>query len=144
LLHCPNAANLVSRLFAFGANSSVAGLKPGGAKARVFASFAARCRSEYTQLSPHPERWAQLVSGLGVMWRTQPNFTKQQLVEIKSPTVISDGEYDEIIKPEHTEQISQQIPNARLMIQPDVSHFAMLQNVTQFNQALVEALSDAN
>ncbi len=136
--------NLVTGLFAFGANSTVGGLKPGGARAPVFASYAARCASEYTQLSPHPERWPQLTAGLGAMWRTQPNFTKKQLAMIQSPTVISDGEYDEVIKREQTELLSQQIPNAKLTIQPGVSHFAMLQNPTQFNRALVEFLSTAN
>jgi pimeloyl-ACP methyl ester carboxylesterase len=135
---------LVAKLFAFGANSTVSGLKAGGSKTPVFASYMARCASEYKQLSPHPERWPQLTSGLGVMWRTQPSFTKEQLATIKSPTVIADGEYDEIIKREHTEQISRQIPNARLLIQPAVSHFAMLQNPTQFNQAVMEFLSAAN
>jgi pimeloyl-ACP methyl ester carboxylesterase len=135
---------LVTKLFAFGANSSVSGLKPGGSKTPVFASYIGRCASEYAHLSPHPERWSQLTSGLGVMWRTQPSFTKEQLATIKPPVVVSDGEYDEIIKREHTEQISQQIPNSRLLIQPAVSHFAMLQNPTQFNQAIVEFLATAN
>jgi pimeloyl-ACP methyl ester carboxylesterase len=133
--------DLVTRLFAFGANSSVGGLRPGGARTPVFASYAARCAREYKQLSPHPERWSELVSGLGVMWRSQPNFTKPQLAVIKPPTVVSDGEYDEIIKHEHTEQIARQIPNARLVIQPSVSHFAMLQNPDQFNQELAKFLT---
>jgi pimeloyl-ACP methyl ester carboxylesterase len=132
---------LVSKLFAFGANSSVGGLKAGGARTPVFASYAARCAREYAQLSPHPERWPQLTGGLGVMWRTQPNFAKRQLAAITAPAVISDGEYDEIIKREHTEQIAREIPKARLMILPAVSHFAMLQNAAQFNQALTEFLS---
>lgn len=135
--------NLVTRLFAFGANSTLGGLKPGGSKSPVFASYAARCAIEYRHLSPHPERWAQLTSGLGAMWRSQPNFSAQQLGAIKSPTVISDGEYDEIIKREHTEQIARQIPNAKLMIQPSVSHFAMLQNPPQFNRAVAEFLTAA-
>ena len=115
----------------------------GGSKSPVFASYAARCAIEYRHLSPHPERWAQLTSGLGAMWRSQPNFSAQQLGAIKSPTVISDGEYDEIIKREHTEQIARQIPNAKLMIQPSVSHFAMLQNPPQFNRAVAEFLTAA-
>jgi pimeloyl-ACP methyl ester carboxylesterase len=135
---------LVSRLFAFGANTTVAGLKPGGARTRVFGLFASRCKAEYARIAPHPERWPQLSSGLGAMWRSEPNFTSQQLATIKSATVISDGEYDEIIRREHTEEISREIPNARLMIQPDVSHFAMLQNPAQFNRALDETLSAAN
>jgi pimeloyl-ACP methyl ester carboxylesterase len=131
----------VTKLFAFGANSSVDGLKPGGARSRIFVAFAARCLIEYARLSPHPERWLQLVEGLRVMWRTQPAFTKQKLASIKSPTAVSDGEYDEIIKREHTEQMCAQIPGARLLIQPAVSHFAMLQDAPQFNRVLMEFLT---
>jgi pimeloyl-ACP methyl ester carboxylesterase len=132
---------LVTRLFAFGANSSLDGLKAGGARNKVFAAFTTRSKAEYGALSPHPERWPQLVDGLRAMWRREPNYAKPQLAKITAPTAISDGEYDEIIKPEHTRQIALDIPGARLMIQPRVSHFAMLQNPDQFNQTLIEFLA---
>jgi pimeloyl-ACP methyl ester carboxylesterase len=134
----------VSRLFAFGANSTVAGLKPDGAKSQVFATFTNRSKTEYAQLSPHPERWPQLVDGLRGMWRTEPKFTKKDLAAIKIPTAISDGEYDEIIKRDDTEGMARAIPDARLVIQPGVSHFAMLQNPAQFNEALIGFLSAPN
>ena len=132
--------NLVSKLFAFGANSTLAGLVPNGAKAPVFASYVTRTKGEYTRLSPHPEKWPQLVTGLGAMWHTQPNFTQQQLRTIKSPTAVSDGEHDEIIKLDHTKEISRQIPGSQLLILPDVSHFAMLQKPAQFNEKLLQFL----
>jgi pimeloyl-ACP methyl ester carboxylesterase len=134
----------VSRLFAFGANSSLDGLKANGARSPVFASFSARCRIEYAVLSSYPERWGQLVEGLRVMWRTEPNFTKQKLAAVNLPTTISDGEYDEIIKRDHTEMMAHAIRDARLVIQPGVSHFAMLQNPAQFNDALMEFLTVTN
>jgi len=130
----------ISRLFAFGANSSPDGLKPGGSRNQVFASYVARCRAEYSQLSLHPERWPQLVTGLGAMWRTEPNFTKAMLATIKLPVVISIGEHDEIIRRDHSERLAKLIPGARLTIQPGVSHFGMLQNPGQFNSAVVELL----
>ena len=70
------------------------------------------------------------------MWRTQPEFTKQMLGSIKMPTVVSDGEYDELIRREETELMAREIPGARLLILPDVSHFAMLQNPSQFTAVL--------
>jgi pimeloyl-ACP methyl ester carboxylesterase len=51
----------VSKLFVFGANSSVDGLKAGGAKSYVFSMFLNRSRREYYQLSPNPEKWPQLI-----------------------------------------------------------------------------------
>jgi pimeloyl-ACP methyl ester carboxylesterase len=78
------------------------------------------------------------------MWRTEPNFTKQKLATVKIPTTVSDGEYDEIIKLDHTKELARAIPGARLAIQPEVSHFAMLQNAAQFNKALVDFLTTQN
>ncbi len=131
----------VSKLFAFGANSSAEGLKANGAGSAVFVRFASRCRTEYALLSPHPERWPQLLGGLRIMWRTEPNFSKRDLAAVKTATTISDGEHDEIIKRDHTEMMSHAIPRARLVMLPGVSHFAMLQEPGQFNRALTAFLA---
>lgn len=134
--------HLVSKLFAFGANSTAGGLRPGGSKSPVFAAYAARCKSEYAKLSPEPERWPQLVKGLGAMWRREPNFTTTKLATITAKTAISDGEHDEIIRRADTESMARAIPGAKLVMLPGVSHFAMLQDPAQFNRALMEFLSD--
>jgi pimeloyl-ACP methyl ester carboxylesterase len=131
----------VSRLFAFGANTSAEGLQANGASSPVFARFARRCQAEYVLLSPHPERWPRLLDGLRMMWRTEPNFSKRDLAAVKTATTISDGERDEIIKRDHTEKMSLAIPRARLVVLPGVSHFAMLQDPGQFNQALTTFLT---
>ena len=57
---------------------------------------------------------------------------------MKLPITISVGEYYEIIKRDHTERMANAIPGARLVIQHGVSHFAMLQNPAQFNEAITE------
>jgi pimeloyl-ACP methyl ester carboxylesterase len=131
----------VVKLFAFGANSTPSGMKPGGARTSVFAAYAARCRGEYAVLSPNPDKWPQLVQGLGAMWRSEPNYADQELARIKAPTTIADGAYDEIIKAEHTRHMASVIPGARLAVLRDTSHFAMLQDPVAFNQALIEFLS---
>jgi pimeloyl-ACP methyl ester carboxylesterase len=131
----------VSKLFAFGANSSVSGLKKNGSKSRTFQAYAERCKAEYAQMSPSPGKWPELLSGLRPMWRGEPKFTKQMFGSIKTPTAISDGEYDELIQREDVERMSREIPGARLTILPNVSHFAMLQNPKQFNAALISFLS---
>jgi pimeloyl-ACP methyl ester carboxylesterase len=107
----------------------------------VFQAFAERCKAEYAILSPSPEKWPQLLHGLRPMWRTQPEFTKQMLASIKVPMAVSDGEYDELIQREETERMAREIPNARLIILPDVSHFAMLQKPAQFTAVLTKFLT---
>jgi pimeloyl-ACP methyl ester carboxylesterase len=131
----------LSGLFAFGANSNLEGLKAGGAHSGVFPSFSSRARKEYSELSPDPKKWSSLQQGLGKMWRREPNFSRAQLGTIKLPVTIADGEYEEIIKPEDTRQMAESIKGARLAILPSVSHFAMLQNPTRFNETIRKFLS---
>jgi len=129
----------VTKLFAFGATSSVQGLKAD--RTGLFAVYVNRCKVEYKALSPSPEKWPELVNGLRGMWRMEPNLTKQKLGSLNVPTTISDGEHDEIINLEHTKQIANEIPRAQLAVQRGVSHFAMLQNPIQFNKLLIDFLT---
>ena len=71
----------------------------------------------------------------------EPNLTKQKLGSLNAPTTISDGEHDEIINLEHTKRIANEIPHAQFAVQRGVSHFAMLQNPTQFNKILNDFLT---
>jgi pimeloyl-ACP methyl ester carboxylesterase len=91
-------------------------------------------------LSPRPELWPALKSGLNVMWKSEPNISKQVLSTIRTPVAIVDGEKDEIIKLEHTKEIADSIPKAKLSILPGTSHFAMLQDPAQFNADLTSFL----
>jgi pimeloyl-ACP methyl ester carboxylesterase len=130
----------VNKLFAFGANMNPAGYK--ATSSPVFAEFTRRTKTEYSRLSPQPERWPQLVAALRVMWRTQPNFTPAMLQSVTVPTLIYAAEHDEIIRRDHTEQMARNIPGARLVVQPGVSHFAMLQDSVGFNRTLIEFLKE--
>ncbi len=130
----------VTRLFAFGGNATPDGLKPDGARSPLFVAYAQRCRVEYVQLSPRPEKWPQLVGGLRAMWRSQPAYSRAELARVMVPTAICDGEHDEIIRREHNAAMVRQIPGARLVMLPRVSHFAMLQNPAQFTAAVLHFL----
>lgn len=131
----------VARLFAFGANVSLDGMKAGGGRTPVFASYSSRCRGEYRALSPAPDKWPKLMDGLRGMWHAELHITRAKLAAIQCPTTICEGQYDEIIRPEHAQEIARAIPGARFVMLPDVSHFAMLQNPQQFNRALLDFLA---
>ena len=75
------------------------------------------------------------------MWNTQPNYRREQMGKIVTPTVIADGEYDEAVKREHTEEIAREISGARLLILPGVSHFAHRQNPDLYNRELTNFLN---
>jgi pimeloyl-ACP methyl ester carboxylesterase len=74
------------------------------------------------------------------MWATQPHYTKDQLQKIPVRTVIFDGDHDEAIKLEHTQEMAELIPNARLEIMPNASHFAMWQQPDAFNASVLNFL----
>jgi pimeloyl-ACP methyl ester carboxylesterase len=130
-------------LFAFGANADVSGLKAGAEKTPVFGAYLARTEQEYRMLSPTPRQWPVFSAAVTRMWETLPAFTRSELASIKVPTTIADGEYDEAIMRTHAEYMAQAIAGARLVILPDVSHFAMLQDPHAFNAAVLRFLRDS-
>jgi pimeloyl-ACP methyl ester carboxylesterase len=130
------------RIFAFGANTQTSGLKDGFDKDPVFAAYMARARQEYALISPTPNQHDAFEAQIGKMWADQPNWTDSQLRAIKSPVLVVDGDHDEGIKREHTEYIAATIPGAGLLILPNVSHFAFLQDSALFNAALLDFLGD--
>ena len=132
---------LVTRAFVFGGNITLAGYKPNGSSSPVFAAYSRRCRAEYQELSPDPRQWPALLRALGSMWRAEPGIGRPQLAALKIPVTVSNGQYDEIIKREHTEMLARSIPGARLQILPEVSHFAMLQKPDEFNRAVGDFLA---
>lgn len=136
-----NHPDRLARLFAFGADADISGLKDSFDKSPVFAAYLKRVPQEYKKLSPTPNEWDSFNSAVNKMWETLPAFTAAQLRTFKVPTTIADGEYDEGIRPEHNRYLATTIPGARLDILPNVSHFAMLQNPKEFNAAVLRFLS---
>jgi len=132
----------VTRVFAFGVNTSISGLKDDFEKNPTFAAFVARASQEYAQLSATPKQYADFHDQIGKMWEHEPNWTDEQLRKIRTPVWVVDGEHDEGIKREHTEYIAATIPGARLLILPDVSHFALLQDPSTFNSAILSFLDE--
>jgi pimeloyl-ACP methyl ester carboxylesterase len=135
-----NHPNRLAGLFAFGANSDPSGAIDGGDKNPVFVAYLTRAREEYRTTSPTPNQWASFEAAMNKMWSTLPAYSADQLRLIKVPTTVADGQHDEVIKPEHTKYLAATIPGARLVILPNVSHFAVLQNPEEFNTAVIEFL----
>jgi pimeloyl-ACP methyl ester carboxylesterase len=130
----------ITKLFAFAANSDPSGLKDVTASP-VFNGFMARAKAEYEHLSPSPEQWGPFREQITKMWAIEPNFTAENLRAIAVPVWIADGDHDEAIKRENTEFMAKEIPDARLLIEPGVSHFSFLQDPQQFNCDLMHFLN---
>ena len=122
------SADRLDRLFAFGANTNVAGLKPNIDKDPTFAKYIENAGKDYERLSKTPKEFDAFVTQISQMWATQPDYKPEQLAKITSPVAIADGEHDEAISQEHNVEMSKAIPGAKLVILPGLSHFAMLQD----------------
>lgn len=123
-------------VFFFGCN-----MDPSGAKEIMeFTPILGRCisrhKQDYKRLSATPDKFEEFSAAVGLMQRTQPNYSAQDLAQISVPVVIVYSEYDEFIKREHAEYLAQSIPNAELINLYGVSHFAPLQRPELFNTAM--------
>ena len=132
----------VGKVFAFAANTLTSGVKDGVEKNPTFAAFIERAGREYRTLSATPDDYNAFVEQISRMWAEQPNWSDAQLRDIDTPVLVVDGDHDEAIKREHTEYIAATIPHAGLLILPNVSHFAFLQDPEQFNFAILHFLGD--
>jgi pimeloyl-ACP methyl ester carboxylesterase len=119
-------------------------MDPSGAKEIETSPILDRCFSrhgmDYRRLSATPDKFQALVDAVGLMQRTQPNYSTRDLADIKVPVAIVQAEHDEFIKLEHAESLARSIPGAELTLLPGVSHFAPLQRPALFNAAIVDFL----
>ncbi len=134
------AAKVPSRIagvFFFACNMDPSGVNPFEATPALNRCFD-RHAKDYAQLSATPEHFKDFVEDVGLMQRTQPNYSTHDLAKISVPVVIVQSEHDEFIKREHAEYLAKAIPDAEFIALNGVSHFAPLQKPEQFNTAILE------
>jgi NADH:flavin oxidoreductase / NADH oxidase family/Alpha/beta hydrolase family len=132
----------VGKVFAFAANTVTSGVVEGVEKNPTFAAYIDRAGHEDGEHSATPKEYDAFVDQISKMWADQPNWTDDQLKAIDTPVLVVDGDHDEAIKRAHTEYIAATIPHAGLLILPNASHFAFLQDPDQFNFAILHFLGD--
>lgn len=125
----------VAGVFYFACN-----MDPSGTKPFVLTPTIERCFSRHTKdyaaLSATPDQFKEFTDAVGLMQRTEPNYSAEDLAQIHMPVTIAQSEHDEFIKPEHAAYLARTIPGAELVLLPGVSHFAPLQRPGQFNAAI--------
>jgi pimeloyl-ACP methyl ester carboxylesterase len=132
----------VGKVFAFAANTVTSGVVEGVEKNPTFAAYIDRAGHEYAEHSATPKEYDAFVDQISKMWADQPNWTDDQLKAIDTSILVVDGDHDEAIKRPHTENIAATVPHAGLLILPNASHFAFLQDPDQFNFAILHFLGD--
>jgi pimeloyl-ACP methyl ester carboxylesterase len=129
----------LTRLFAFSANSDPSGVADISQSA-VFNAYLARAKGEYEKLSPTPKDYDTFLAQVMKMWETQPHFSAEQFSRIATPVWIVDADHDEAIKRVDTLFMADHIPNSGLLILPQASHFAFLQDAALFNASVLRFL----
>lgn len=96
---------------------------------------------DYGRLSATPDAFQQFADAVGLMQRTQPNLTADDLKRIRVPVTVAQAEHDEFIRPEHAAYLAATIPGAELVTLRGVSHFAPLQRPEVFNAEVLKFLA---
>jgi len=129
----------VAGVFFFACN-----MDPSGTKEIEFTPTLNRCFSrhvkDYARLSATPDQFDAFSEAVSLMQRTQPNYSADDLAQIRVPVAIIQSEQAEFIKREHAEYLARSIPNAEFIYLPGVSHFAPLQRPDVFNSAILAFL----
>ena len=90
-------------------------------------------------LSVVPDQFDSALEQRLELWNTL-DLNTEELGRITTPTVIAAGDHEELVKPEHTVQLSMMIPGAKLVLIPNVSHMGLWQDPVAFNKAMTEFL----
>jgi pimeloyl-ACP methyl ester carboxylesterase len=95
----------------------------------------------YWLLSPEPAQWPALYRNVVTMWRTQPQYTLNDLGHIKAPTLVMAGEYD-LIKREHTDQLAKAIPGSQESIIAGATHGVPIEKPDIVNREILHFLDE--
>ena len=130
----------IAGVFFFACNMDPSGTLPFEMTPLIERCFS-RHKQDYAALSPTPGKFDEFVEAVGLMQRTQPNYSAENLGEIRVPVTIAHSEGDEFIRRDHAEYLARSVPGAELVILPGVTHFAPVQRPDVFNRAALEFLS---
>lgn len=131
----------VAKVLYFGCNMDASGTKE-----FVYTETIGRCLSrhqkDYRTLSSTPDQFDAVFEAVGLMQRTQPNYSAADLAAIRVPVVVVHSEHDEFIKLDHAQYLAATIPGARFVLLPGVSHFAPVQRPALFSEAILRFLKE--
>jgi pimeloyl-ACP methyl ester carboxylesterase len=131
----------VAGVFFFACNMDPSGTKEITDFTPILRRCIGRHMQDYQRLSTTPDQFGAFSDAVGLMQRTQPNYSARDLARISVPVAIVQSEHDEFIKREHAEYLARSIPQADFILLQGVSHFAPLQRPEQFNATVLAFLA---
>ncbi|PWN70343.1 oxidoreductase [Chryseobacterium phosphatilyticum] len=115
--------DMVNHLIVIGANITPEGIDPG-----MMETF----RRQMNDKEIYNKRLLQLMI-------EQPQISTEQLNNIKTPVLIIAGSHD-VIKEEHTRLINNSIPDSKLVIVPDATHYVPFEQPDSINKTVIDFL----
>jgi pimeloyl-ACP methyl ester carboxylesterase len=124
----------VGKLVAISANYD-----PNGLGVLPSVGEAPRIPLRYWLIAPNPAQWRALYRKVVTMWRTQPQYTLNDLGHIRAPTLVMAGEYD-LIKREHTDELAKAIPDSHEFIIAGATHSVPVEKPEIVNSKILNFL----
>ena len=82
-------------------------------------------RAQYAAVSPHPERFLEVMKGQRRCWATQPDVSLRRLSAIKRPVLVVSTPADEYIPKTAFDALESAIPGARSVFFEDLKHMPL-------------------
>jgi pimeloyl-ACP methyl ester carboxylesterase len=133
----------IVHLVTFGANATPEGMRAADrewARTATADSFGTGMEQGWKALNPEPQHYREAMDKILTLWRTEPQFTREQLASIRARALICAGEHD-VVLPEHTAMIAATIPHAEIWTVPGASHSAMIERPDLVNPRVLEFLA---
>ncbi|GKT57651.1 alpha/beta hydrolase [Colletotrichum tofieldiae] len=134
----PVTAKPINKAFLFGASANPEQTNATFSDTAIFATFVARCRTEYATLQPGAN-FTDFGTKVATMEATLPQFTDAQLKSINGAKVmIAGADHEEAVNRDVPGILNKAIPGSKVTILTGVSHFAPLQDPDQFTKVVTD------
>jgi pimeloyl-ACP methyl ester carboxylesterase len=131
----------ITKAFVFAASEDVASSNATFTNTAIYSEFVTRCRTEYGQLQPNAN-FTDFGNKVATMEGTLPTWTDADMARIDgSKVVVVGAERDEAVNLDVAPHLAKVIKGSRLKILTGVSHFAPVQDPTQFRMAIEELVN---
>lgn len=131
----------VGKLVAIGSNYDPGGTEGDLSGLSADSEAFAAVRGFYERLAEDPDHWPVFFKKVITMWQTESSITEAELKATETPVLVMAGEFDSI-KPAHTEKMAALLPNGKLHIVPEGTHYIPLQDPEAVNAAMLAFLSE--
>ncbi len=135
---------LVHKVVAISAHFDTSGIVPEAtammASWTAASDEVAMLRVAYEAVSPDgPRHWPVVFAKFLEMAATQPTISIEELGAISAPTLVLAGD-DDMIRLEHTAELSRAVPNSQLGLVPGTSHFLAMEKPDLVNRLVLDFL----